>query len=312
MLNYVEFKELVVNTLSEAMCNVDASYADYELSEIVVMKNNGVRLDTIIFRKKGEKVSVTPNLYVQELYSGYSNSSGDAKKYIQEVAEYLDGRIKEAVDISPALDEEAIFDPKKIIMTLVNRDKNNVMLQNVPHLDFLDLAVVFRLLVGSDNDGIQTALITYAVAHKLEMSTEELYAAAKSNTPELCPFKETTLDKMICRLCGIEEEDLPDLPNDLTMPYVFSNENGVNGASVILYDHVLEDAAEKMDSDLILLPSSIHEWLTISANTTMGYDEISEMVHSVNSDVLEPEELLSDNIYIYSRENKEIHIIPME
>ena len=96
------------------------------------------------------------------------------------------------------------------------------------------------------------------------------------------------------------------------MPYVFTNENGVNGASVILYDHVLEDAAEKMDSDLILLPSSIHEWLTISANTTMGYDEISEMVHSVNSDVLEPEELLSDNIYIYSRENKEIHIIPME
>lgn len=55
MLNYVEFKELVVNTLSEAMCNVDASYADYELSEIVVMKNNGVRLDTIIFRKKVRK-----------------------------------------------------------------------------------------------------------------------------------------------------------------------------------------------------------------------------------------------------------------
>lgn len=59
-----------------------------------------------------------------------------------------------------------------------------------------------------------------------------------------------------------------------------------------------------------MLPSSIHEWLTISANTTMGYDEISEMVHSVNADVVEPEELLSDNIY--NRENKEIHIIPME
>lgn len=311
MLNYVEFKELVVNTLSEAMCNIDASYADYELSEIVVMKNNGVRLDTIIFRKKGEKVSVTPNLYVQELYSGYSNSSGDAKKYIQEVAEYLDARIKEAADIFPDQGEEAISDPK-IIMTLVNRDKNAVLLQNVPHLDFLDLAVVFRLLVGSDNDGIQTTLITYAVAHRLEMSTEELYAAAKSSTPELCPFKETTLQKIICSLCGIEEEDLPDLPNDPTMPYVFTNENGVYGASVILYDHVLEYAAEKMDSDLILLPSSIHEWLTISANTTMGYDEISEMVHSVNADVVEPEELLSDNIYIYSRENKEIHIIPME
>ena len=39
-----------------------------------------------------------------------------------------------------------------------------------------------------------------------------------------------------------------------------------------------------------MLPSSIHEWLTISANTTMGYDEISEMVHSVNADVVEPEE----------------------
>lgn len=55
MLNYVEFKELVVNTLSEAMCNIDASYADYELSEGIVMKNNGVRLDTINFTKKARK-----------------------------------------------------------------------------------------------------------------------------------------------------------------------------------------------------------------------------------------------------------------
>ena len=44
----------------------------------------------------------------------------------------------------------------------------------------------------------------------------------------------------------------------------------------------------------------------------MSYDELSEMVHFVNADTVPPEEFLSDNIYIYSRENKEIHIIPKE
>ena len=62
----------------------------------------------------------------------------------------------------------------------------------------------------------------------------------------------------------------------------------------------------QLDSDLIILPSSIHELIIVEADSIikkMGKEAIYEMVHSVNQECVEKEEVLSDTVYVYSRKH---------
>jgi hypothetical protein len=40
---------------------------------------------------------------------------------------------------------------------------------------------------------------------------------------------------------------------------VISNEKGINGAASMLYENELHELAESLESDLYILPSSVHE-----------------------------------------------------
>lgn len=58
---------------------------------------------------------------------------------------------------------------------------------------------------------------------------------------------------------------IAEMPEDQQM-YVISNDKGINGAVSMLYEDGLHDLAEKLGSDLFILPSSVHEVIAISAN----------------------------------------------
>ena len=80
-----------------------------------------------------------------------------------------------------------------------------------------------------------------------------------------------------------------------------SNSQKYFGASAVLDTKKLDEICEIMGDDLIILPSSIHEVLIISAE---GHDpkELCQIVHDVNSSCVSPEEVLSENVYLYDRE----------
>ena len=76
----------------------------------------------------------------------------------------------------------------------------------------------------------------------------------------------------------------------------------------MLYDDVVKDFAEDLESDLIILPSSVHEILILKYDTDVNLDGFKNMVRCVNSEDVEAEDVLSDNVYIYSREDDAIRI----
>ena len=78
------------------------------------------------------------------------------------------------------------------------------------------------------------------------------------------------------------------------------------GASVLFYPGVQEKIAEAMGEGYTVLPSSVHEVLIVPDSLSPGQMELAEMVRSVNKNVLDPKEVLSDNIYHYDRERKEL------
>ena len=74
---------------------------------------------------------------------------------------------------------------------------------------------------------------------------------------------------------------------------------------------MLEQIAEKFGSDLYILPSSVHEviLLPVPGKLRGSVEDMRNMVREVNaSDDLPEEEVLSDEVFYYDREKRELLI----
>ena len=86
--------------------------------------------------------------------------------------------------------------------------------------------------------------------------------------------------------------------------YVLTNESSLNGASCILYEDVLYDFAHEIDNDLYILPSSIHEVILLPKLSIYEKKELVNMVREVNTEGVDADEVLSDNVYEYNRKDR--------
>ena len=145
-----------------------------------------------------------------------------------------------------------------------------------------------------------------------------MYQLAKVNTPELFPAKIQTLGQVLLQICKAQFGNSlsPDMIEELSEEegtdssfYVLSNEDGVTGAGCILYEGCLRKFAEQHHSDLIILPSSIHEVLLVCDRGEMNYQELNEMVRCINKENVPMEDVFSDRIYRYSRADDKISLI---
>ncbi|MGN0435510.1 MAG: DUF5688 family protein, partial [Wujia sp.] len=189
-------------------------------------------------------------------------------------------------------DREQLKD--RVFLKLINYEKNKELLKDCPYIPFNDLAITFRYLVKYSDGGIASALINNKELDLWKVNTEYLMRYAKENTVKLFPPVIKSMKDMLREMCGFSGE-IPDNPPI----YVLSNEQCINGATCIIFKDLLENFAKRFDSDLYILPSSIHEVLLVPVKDNWNRDELSELVRDVNENVLEQMDFLSDNIYIY-------------
>ena len=97
--------------------------------------------------------------------------------------------------------------------------------------------------------------------------------------------------------------------------YILSNKSGVFGAVYLASPEVMEKISGLFPEGFYLLPSSVHEILVMPKDGNgPGQEktpfELGEMVREVNRTCVERDEILSDRIYEYDRENGEIRQVP--
>lgn len=63
-------------------------------------------------------------------------------------------------------------------------------------------------------------------------------------------------------------------------------------------------AAEKFNSDMVVIPSSIHEVLLVKKDEHTDLEALEKMVWDVNRTQLHATEILSDSVYQYSRDTQ--------
>ena len=266
-----------------------------------VTKNNGVVLKGMSFTGQGETIS--PTIYLEQYYEAYKEGSEWGELVDRIVDTFRLGAKNEIFDVQSFLNfEEA---KEHIVFKIVNYEKNKKLLKEIPHKKIMDLAVVYYYLLSNDNLENATILIYNNHLENWKITAEELDAIAMENTPKLLSADLRSITDVLNEMLkarGIDTGFLEADPSDNGSMYVLSNESKVFGAATILYSEVLKEYADKIGSDLFILPSSIHEVIIIPKEEGMEWEKLQEMVVEVNSTQVEDVEVLSDSVYYYSRE----------
>ena len=307
--SFTMFKKLI----TEEVWKIKADNLEVILREMT--KNNGTIHSALEFREQGEVVSVLVYLapYFEDYTAGVSLKELAEDIYSSYQENKKHGRIFESSIWCN--DYETV--PDKVIYKLINYHQNREFLEEIPHIRLCALAIIFCLLVEQSGDSLATAVIYNGHMESWGMDTQMLMELAKKNTKRLLPAKIRNMSEVIQGIAmeyvGNDTEktaldEMLSTPNDIPL-YVLSNDINTNGAIAMLYEGILKDFAAVLEHDLIILPSSIHEVLLVVYEEELCMEELKEMVRHVNQTEVAKEEILSDNVYIYSRKTDKISIV---
>ena len=79
----------------------------------------------------------------------------------------------------------------------------------------------------------------------------------------------------------------------------------------MLYRDIIKDFADQEEADVIILPSSIHEVLLFPDHLMFDHAFLCRTVQEINREDVSEEDVLSDRIYISSRNRESMVKIPM-
>ena len=274
--------ELFVSKTVEALQNKLGD--SVKVKVMPVTKNNGIVLDGIVFISTDK--NITPTIYIEYYFKDYEKGNITHDEVVSEIIDIYNQDA--TFDASKFLNFQAIKD--HITYRLVNTGLN--ILNDVPHRNMLDLSIVYYVVVQVMGE------TGYILIHNNHLeywnvTEQDLYQYVSNNTRRLLPEETLFLNEMF-----------PFIDDSVEI-YILTNEAKSNGATVILYPNTLENLAEKLDANLVLLPSSVNEWLIMPDDGNNDEEYLSNMIQEINStDCVDNIDILSDHPYYYNRETK--------
>ena len=279
---------------------------DFVVEQKRVIKNNGVVLDGMLIRSFEEPV--IPSIYVNQYYDQFT-AGRSLGTIVEEIISIYQESREEAAELGNHFSYEFSEVKYRITYRLIHYEKNRELLEDVPHLRFLDLAITFHCLVRNDEDGIGALRITKEHIKHWGIPLSDLWSLAMENTkrlfpPVLRPMEEVVFDLM-SQNNHVTEEEIQDFANQNRQcgMYVLTNSKGINGAAAMLYPDILQSFEKKIDSEFYILPSSIHEVILVPCQYGINNEKerkrekLLQMVTEINETQVATEEVLSNNVY---------------
>ncbi len=314
-----------MNDIHEFACTLKSGVAavlpDCTVRINHVRKNNGHVRTGLVIAKEGNELA--PTIYIDGMYQLYQDGVSEAQLIQKVIDAYEEAYINDTTPIQNAL-SSFVNAKDRLFIKLINEEKNREMLQDIPHRMVQDLAIVYALHLKDEFDFSGTVTVTNTLLQMWGIDEETLYTQAMLNTPRvspaiLCPLLEMmesllpTAQFLNVPPMDISEYDFDgftikiDNGNDMQL-YIVTNKAKLFGAASLLLPQVMEKIGEFLGS-FYVLPSSIHEVLVIPASSAMETSELIGMVRQINETELLPEEVLSDNIYLYDKDEKTFSVI---
>jgi len=276
-----------------------------------IKKNNGVLVASLVARKSEDKEGIM--VHLDSYYDVYKKGI-ELELLSEDIYDMFNTYEKPDFPLDELGDFEHVKD--KIFYKLVNYDKNLEMLKEVPHIPYLDLVLTFHVLVGRDETGQSICPVRQKDRMKWGQDIGALYELAKENTPNLFPVSLCSMGWFMENVLKESQEECerPELDKFLShkvnsLLYILSNQSGIYGAAAVLYEDVLKNFAFMEECDVVLLPSSIHEFLLLPYKDKLDMKKLKDMVEHINRADVPKTDILSDNVYLYDREKDKISIL---
>lgn len=188
---------------------------------------------------------------------------------------------------------------KDILYQLMNYEYNQRLLESVPHIRYLDMAIVFYYWENSEGNKKRAGLISNENMQAWGYTLERLEEIASYNTPRKLPVTFEPIEEVIREILGfkaVEEEKEPLLPM-----YILSNKTKLFGAAAILYPQVLWAISQSLEEDIYVLPSSIHECIIVPSSVKCSPQELERTVTEINRTQVPDQEILSNRVFFYQK-----------
>nr|WP_295683779.1 DUF5688 family protein [uncultured Lachnoclostridium sp.] len=283
---------------------------EYEVEVKQITKNNGVVKQGLIIGTK--ESNIKPTIYLENYYEEYCH--GLCLKEIAQAILMLYTKEASAENVKQTMfNREDMMD--KIVFRVINYDRNQEQLKECPYERCMgDLVMVFYYIIDTKDSSIGSFCITYNHLKHFGLSFEELKQLAFVNTRRMFPSMLRNMEDILveafmeCEGDDISTELKQLALNNNEYMYVLTNKQKIFGAGCVLYPDVLQSFSDRVNADVVILPSSIHEQILIPYKDTMDIEDLRAMVKEINLTQVLEEERLSDNVYLYDRESDEIKL----
>lgn len=301
-MTFDEFKEVLAEDLKESLYT--RGYEDVEIGFNHTNKAN-VEYEAMTIKPADGQIGINFNIegFYQEYEKGVDYS--ELRHAIADLA-------AKSLDNAPEVNTNVLTDYEqmkdKLSLEVISKKGNEAFLENIPHKDLEDMAVYYRFVLDVHTNGeMQSITVTNNMLENYGITADKLHEDAIANAPNYRPAVIKTMTDTLREMMGVDMFDMfaEGLKRDgKDVIFVASTEDKVNGAGILAYPEFLKDAAEKLDGDFFVLPSSRHEVILIADDGMADYRNLQDMVEQVNASEVRPEDKLTDNVYHYdSKDN---------
>lgn len=303
MIHETEIVEAVQERLGEG----------YEVKlKLVTKTNNQTRAGVMITDKKTKNITpvICPIIYLEGFIDEIDAGRMLLPDAVNEILGMYDkSKGKHLVQIINNMDREEFL--QRIIPQAVSRENNTELLGNVPHKELLDIAIIYRCELEMNHGEMKSFIVTNENLGLWDVTLKELDMAAKRNVTYKRPYHIYPMDSILKNLLldnHIEKSDIPTGRSRCEM-YAVTNEGMIYGASVLDSPEIFEKLAKKLSGNLLILPSSLYEVIAIPETGNEDIASLRQTVMDINHSQLEPEEVLSNQVYRYDRDTETIEIV---
>ncbi len=203
-----------------------------------------------------------------------------------------------------------------LFLKAVNVKSNKELLVKMPHIKFGDIALTYRVVFAVTGNCVQSAAILSERFPEIGLNRlhkDTLKSSVHMFPPLLLPISEM-LKHIFAEVWEGSEESEEILEGFATFQkeghrcYILTNEKKLNGASALWYPGMLEEIYRVVGGDYRIIPTSIHE-LMILPKGQLSDKELKALLDEGNSQIVAPEEILSEQIWAYDGQEKVLRIV---
>ena len=299
-----EFTEAVAKAISERDENLIVT------ANTDILKNNGLLFNGVSIRTK--ETNIAPVIYIDGMLLHGMSVDEAADKVMEIYANHSNDMHN--FDVNAVNSFETIKD--KIVAKVINRQRNEHIMQTCPYAQFGDMLIMFAIIVAKDSDGMASIKITNELMNAWKANLAQLIEAAYMNTKVLFPMQIHHMSTLLERMMGsIDPAMRPTIDSTNDFMFVVTSSSLQNGAYFITDRESLIEIAEHVNArQFYILPSSINELIIIPKDNNvmpehMDEDYLMGMVKEVNATQVPMDEVLADNVYVFDADAEELRTL---